>query len=257
MAYERGMIHSLMVRLKEAPTRVQILAGPRQVGKTTLVHQLLGQRPAASCTYVAADAPDQPIFSRADRQTTLVRRSGAGVWDHRWLLECWRDAEYESAQWQASEHPLAATMPYLLVIDEVQKVRGWSETVKGLWDQQLRSGAGPRIHLLLLGSAPLLMQKGLTESLAGRYEVLHMPHWSFEEMNDAFGCSIDQYLYFGAYPGSAALINDESRWRGYVIDGLVQPNIEKDILPRCCGNCSRSPAPIRARSWRWTRLWAS
>jgi len=82
----------------------------------------------------------------------------------------------------------------------------------------------------LLGSSPLLVQQGLSESLAGRFEILRIGHWSFSEMRDAFGLTVDQYLYFGGYPGSAALINDEERWRRYLLDSLIETTLARDIL---------------------------
>jgi hypothetical protein len=83
---------------------------------------------------------------------------------------------------------------------------------------------------VLLGSAPLLVQKGLTESLAGRFEILRLPHWSFAEMRDAFDFSLDQYVYFGGYPGSAPLAREASRWRRYILDSLVETTISRDVL---------------------------
>jgi len=117
---------------------------------------------------------------------------------------------------------------YVLAIDEIQKIPRWSEVVKGLWDAD-RAENLP-LHIILLGSSPWLMQKGLTESLAGRYEPIRMAHWSYEEMQAAFDFSLDEYIYFGGYPGSAGLIKEETRWRHYVRTALIQPNIEKDIL---------------------------
>jgi predicted AAA+ superfamily ATPase len=118
--------------------------------------------------------------------------------------------------------------PGILVLDEVQNVVGWSESVKHLWDEDTRRRRPLRV--VLLGSAPLLIQKGLAESLAGRFEVLHLPHWSFPEMHDAFGFSLEQYLYFGGYPGAAPLAPDPARWRRYVLDALIETAIARDVL---------------------------
>jgi predicted AAA+ superfamily ATPase len=116
----------------------------------------------------------------------------------------------------------------VLALDEVQKIRGWSETVKRLWDEDTR--ARRPLRVVLLGSAPLLVQQGLTESLAGRFEVLHLPHWSFAEMQSAFDFSLDQYLYFGGYPGAAPLVADPTRWRRYVLDSLIETTLARDVL---------------------------
>ena len=118
----------------------------------------------------------------------------------------------------------------MLAIDEVQKIPDWSEAVKGLWDAD-RAIDRP-LHVIILGSAPLLMQAGLTESLAGRFEPIQVTHWDFEEMYDAFDYTLAQYLYFGGYPGAASFIHEEQRWRDYILNGLVEPNIERDILQR-------------------------
>jgi hypothetical protein len=113
-------------------------------------------------------------------------------------------------------------------LDEVQKLSGWSETVKRLWDEDSR--ARRPLKVVLLGSAPLLMQQGLTESLAGRFENLHVPHWSYAEMQAAFGFSLEQYLYFGGYPGAAPLVKDPQRWRRYLLDSLIETTIARDVL---------------------------
>jgi hypothetical protein len=116
----------------------------------------------------------------------------------------------------------------VLALDEVQKISGWSETVKRLWDEDSRTGRP--LKVVLLGSAPLLMQQGLTESLAGRFENLRVPHWSYAEMQAAFGFSLEQYLYFGGYPGAAPLITDPQRWRRYLLDSLIETTIARDVL---------------------------
>jgi hypothetical protein len=116
----------------------------------------------------------------------------------------------------------------VLAIDEVQKVPHWSEAVKRLWDEDTRDRLPLRV--VLLGSAPLLVQRGLSESLAGRFEILHVPHWSLAEMGAAFGFSLDQFLYFGGYPGAAPLAGDPQRWRRYLLDSLVETTIARDVL---------------------------
>ena len=116
----------------------------------------------------------------------------------------------------------------VLALDEVQKISGWSEVVKRLWDED--SAAGRDLKVILLGSAPLLIQRGLTESLAGRFEILHLPHWSFSEMHSCFGWDLDTYLFHGGYPGAAPLINDLQRWSRYIIDALIETTISRDVL---------------------------
>ncbi|MDR0540910.1 MAG: DUF4143 domain-containing protein [Dysgonamonadaceae bacterium] len=117
---------------------------------------------------------------------------------------------------------------FLLVVDEIQKIDNWAETVKREWDFDTRKQLN--IKVILLGSSRLLIQKGLTESLAGRFESIYVPHWSFAEMQAAFGWTFEQYVYFGGYPGAADLITDEKRWRDYIRNSLIETSISKDIL---------------------------
>ena len=173
--------------------------GPRQVGKTTLVHQL-SEKLATDYIFVSADA--------VAASNTI------------WLEQQWEAARIKMDQFKATE--------FLLVIDEIQKVENWSETVKLLWDTDTRNNRN--LKVILLGSSRLLLQHGLTESLAGRFESTYMGHWSFEEMEQAFGWDVNQYVWYGGYPGSAELINDEKRWKDYVHQSLIETSISKDIL---------------------------
>lgn len=214
---------ALVARLSEPPALIQILAGPRQVGKTTLVGQVLNnpRRPVVSRLLVSAEPSS--VESDAPMGWMQSRQAGAD-----WLIAQWARAESLASAWDASGHPLVTSTPFVLVVDEVQHIPKWSSVIKGLWDRSTAQGI--RMHVLLLGSAPLLMQKGLTESLQGRYELLRMGHWSFDEMNAAFGVSLDQYIYFGGFPGSARFFGDETRWRDYVRSALIDPSITKDVL---------------------------
>jgi uncharacterized protein len=197
--YERPFGARLEARLVEPRRYIQVVTGPRQVGKSTLVQQVLGRQRIAA-RYVSADEP------------TL--RTGA------WIAQQWDAARLEAAA--------AGENGTILVIDEIQKIPDWSESVKRLWDEDSRARRALRV--VLLGSAPLLVARGLTESLAGRFETMHLPHWSYQEMTDAFGVSLDQYLFFGGYPGAAPLIDDVERWRRYVIDSLIETSISRDVL---------------------------
>jgi len=179
---------------------LQILAGPRQVGKTPLTRQMVKEF-AVQSHYATADEP------------TLQDRA--------WLHQQWDIA-------RALTRTDGRRRRAVLVIDEVQKVQGWSETVKRLWDDDTAEGVP--LLVLLTGSSPLLMQRGLTESLAGRFEVIPVPHWSYAEMKAAFGWSVEQFVYYGGYPGAAALIAEEPRWRRYVIDSLIETTVSRDIL---------------------------
>lgn len=198
-AFERGQAEILSARLAEPRRFLQVVAGARQVGKTTLVQQVLDR----------LDVPS--VFVSADEPT---------VGDTAWL-----SAQWDRARIAASEAGKAGAV---LALDEVQKISSWSETVKRLWDEDSR--ARRPLKVVLLGSAPLLMQQGLTESLAGRFENLHVPHWSYAEMQAAFGFSLEQYLYFGGYPGAAPLVKDPQRWRRYLLDSLIETTIARDVL---------------------------
>lgn len=198
-SFKREFYASLASRLREPKRFVQVVAGPRQVGKTALVRQALDEL-GAPTLFVSADEP------------TL------------------RDAAWLAAQWDAARLLARQAGPggAVLALDEVQKITGWSETVKRLRDEDVASGLALRV--VLLGSAPLLLQRELSWSHAGRIEVLRIPHWSFREMCEAFGFSVEQYLYFGGYPGAAPLAAEPGRWRRYVLDSLVETTISHDVL---------------------------
>ena len=197
--YERTVLKILQERITEPRFLIQVVMGPRQVGKTTLILQLLKQVSLGSL-YESADA---------------IPASSAI-----WLEQIWERARLKMDQLASEE--------FLLVIDEIQKVDNWSETIKKLWDEDTRNGR--KLKLILSGSSRLLMQQGLSESLAGRFENTYIGHWSFTEMRDAFGWNAEQFAWFGGYPGSASLINDEERWKNYIVSALIDTSISKDIL---------------------------
>lgn len=199
MEYIRQQSKILKERILEQRKFIQVVAGPRQVGKSTLVLQVLKQL-SISYSYETADAVDAN--------------------DTDWIHRVWEAAR--------TTMMLQGVQEYLLVVDEVQKIENWSEAVKREWDSDTRNTVN--LKLVLLGSSRLLLRKGLTESLAGRYELIRMPHWSYSEMRDAFGFSLDEYIYYGGYPGSAHLIHDERRWRKYIKNSLVEPAIQKDVI---------------------------
>lgn len=139
-----------------------------------------------------------------------------------------RGAEWIAQQWDAARLDARERTGALLVLDEVQKIPGWSETVKRLWDEDTRRRVA--LKVVLLGSAPLLIADGLTESLAGRFEMLRLPHWSFSEMREAFGWDLERYLVFDGYPGAAPLVGDPARWSRYIADSLIETSIARDVL---------------------------
>lgn len=199
MKYTRKQYHTLKERIEEPRRFIQVLAGPRQVGKSTLVEQVLKSLTIPHSIEVA-DAVEPN--------------------DNDWIRRVWESAR--------TTMTLRGEAEYLLVIDEIQKIDNWSEVVKREWDVDARKGRN--LKVVLLGSSRLLLKKGLTESLAGRFELIRLGHWSYQEMHDAFGVTLDEYIYFGGYPGAVHLISDEKRWRKYIKDSLVTPAIEKDVL---------------------------
>lgn len=196
---ERVQLQTLVERMREPRRFLQVLAGPRQVGKTTLVSQLV---------------------SRLDVPYTSVSADGVDASDVEWIARQWQIVRNSMLLLRQAEH--------VLIIDEIQLIDRWSEIVKREWDMDTH--AGNNIKVILLGSSRLLIKDGLNESLAGRFELIHVPHWSFSEMREAFGFTLEQYIYYGAYPGSAALVGDEGRWRRYMLQSIIQPAIDRDVL---------------------------
>ncbi len=197
--YKRPIFQVLINRLHETRRFIQVLSGPRQVGKTTLIRQILDALPCPS-HYASADEP--------------------GLQGTYWIEQQWDIARLRLKQ--------SGNSSALLVLDEVQKIPYWSTVVKRLWDAD--SADKIPLQVVLLGSSPLLMQQGLIESLAGRFELIPMTHWSYREMQEAFGWDVEQYIYFGGYPGAASLINEEARWARYIIDSIIETTLSRDIL---------------------------
>lgn len=197
--FQRAQYKKLTDRVNEPRKFIQVVFGPRQVGKTTLVNEIIRHSTIPSHS-ISADA---------------VPNSNSS-----WIEQHWNVAREKYKQSGARE--------FLLVIDEIQKIENWSEIVKQLWDTDSQQSIP--IKVILLGSSRLLLQQGLTESLAGRFETTYMGHWSFLEMKKAFQWSKEQYVWFGGYPGSADLIADEERWKKYISDSLIETSISRDIL---------------------------
>lgn len=199
MVYKRTQFQEIIDRVSEPRSKMQVVVGPRQVGKSTLVGQVLE---VCTIPYGSYSADD-------------VREA---------------DADWLSHVWEAERMKMSARGEdkRLLVIDEIQKIRNWSETVKAEWDRDTREKR--ELTVILLGSSRMLIEKGLTESLAGRFELIRLSHWTYTEMRDCFGWTLQQYVYFGGYPGAAQYIGNETRWRNYVRDSLIEPTIAKDVL---------------------------
>ena len=197
--YKRAQIKELESRISEPRSRIQVISGPRQVGKSTMVDQFFKE----------SNLPG--MFESADAISPA---------NSYWISEVWETARARMKSEGLDE--------YLLIIDEIHKLNNWSEVVKKEWDQDTRNNAS--IKVVLLGSSRLLLKDGLTESLAGRYELIRMPHWSYSEMKEAFDMTLEQFIYFGGYPGAASYNNDERRWVRYIKDSIIVPAIEKDVI---------------------------
>lgn len=195
--YRRRLSSELASRLSEANGFMQVVLGPRQVGKTTAVKQAL-------------DALGMPAhYATADSPTPLP-----AVWIQQ--------------QWSTARTLTSDGTPIVLALDEIQKIDGWAETLK--LERERDAALHIDIRVVVLGSSALLVHKGMSESLAGRFEVLRATHWTFSEMEDAFGWDLERFIYFGGYPGAARLVDDEARWRAYILDSLIETAVARDVL---------------------------
>lgn len=223
MEYERELVSTLLDRLAEPAGPLIYVTGPRQSGKTTLVQQAL-RKVGRPCRYLPVDrqelrpASDDFTFVAVDNRKLGGAPIGAAKTEE-WLVRAWEDARVKADRSESG---------FILVLDEIQTIPDWSRTVKGLWDAD-RARNLP-LHVVLLGSAPLLMQKDLSEALTGRFDPLPVPHWSFAEMSTAFDFDLPTYLYFGGYPGAVGYKVDSTRWRRHVNQVIIDPNIDRDIL---------------------------
>lgn len=197
--YKRPEYQTIKQRLEEPRKFIQVVMGARQVGKSTVVKQVLND----------IDLPYQ--FFSADN---VPASNGT------WVSNCWAAVRSlkENKGWESA----------IIVIDEIQKIANWSEAVKKEWDNDTFHDRN--IKVLLLGSSRVLLEKGLSESLAGRFEEIRMSHWGFKEMRECFGCTLDQYIFYGGYPGAATLIYDEDRFQQYIQSLIIDATINKDIL---------------------------
>lgn len=198
MAYIHTNYHTLTSRLKEPRHFIQVLMGPRQVGKTTVVKQVVKDINIPYSLFSADNTPTN---------------------DSTWISTVWSTAR--------SIMKGRGYKDYILVIDEIQKIANWSEAVKKEWDYDTWNDI--ELKVILLGSSRVMLEKGLSESLAGRYEEIRMSHWRYNEMKDAFGMSLNEYIYYGGYPGAAGLIKDPDRWTAYISSSIVDATINKDI----------------------------
>lgn len=224
-SFQRNLADQLKQRLYESPRFIQVVGGPRQTGKTVLVQQVCDEVYGSSKKAIYFCAVDKPDISNKFVASTVGAEeimTAPDKPDINWLVYQWEKARGLANSEEFIEQGC------VLILDEIQKIPKWSDAVKGLWDEDRANNTN--LHVVLLGSSPLLMQQGLSESLLGRYELLTNRHWSYMEMNEAFDFGLDEYIYYGGYPGGASLIRNEPRWLDYIRYGLIEPNIDKDIL---------------------------
>ena len=197
--YKRAEYQIIKNRLEEPRKFIQVVMGARQIGKSTVVKQVLKDLDSPYRLYSADNVPASNTA---------------------WISDCWEAVRSLKRinNWEST----------IIVIDEIQKISNWSEVVKKEWDEDSFNDLD--IKVLLLGSSRVLLEKGLSESLAGRFEEIRMSHWGYAEMRDCFGWTLDQYIFYGGYPGSAALINDEDRFQQYIQSAIIDATINKDIL---------------------------
>jgi uncharacterized protein len=219
----KPLLQKLQSRLFGNINLIQAVVGPRQVGKTTLAVQVYDAWKGAKI-FESADVPVIPTAQ--------------------WIIEIWE---------KARELKRIKGNDTLLILDEIQKIQRWSEVVKRMFDEDRRQGN--RIRVIILGSSSLLMQKGLTESLAGRFEIHRHKHWSFKECNEYFKLKLNEYIYYGGYPLAVMMRKDNLRWSEYIRDSLIESVISKDVilmnpiskpalLRQAFGLCLNHPAEI-------------
>ena len=199
--YELIQCKEIISRLREPRKFLQVVMGPRQIGKTTVIKQAL-QALSNEIPYLMFSADNIPAIQNS------------------WISDCWTTAR--------AQIKLEKNKELILVIDEIQKLNGWSEVVKKEWDDDTFNDIN--LKVILLGSSRVLLQKGLADSLAGRFETIRMTHWNYAEMHEAFGLSLEEYIYYGGYPGAISLIKNPDRWSNYIKDSIIDATINKDIL---------------------------
>lgn len=197
--YKRAVYKVIKSRIEEPRRFIQVVMGARQIGKSTVVRQVLGDLVLPYRFFSADNVP-----------------ATNGLW----IADCWNAVR--------SLMKVNGWLCCVLVIDEIQKIQNWSEAVKKEWDDDTANGRD--IRVLLLGSSRVLLERGMSESLAGRFEEIRMSHWSYGEMRDCFGFTLDQYMFYGGYPGAASLVSDDDRFQQYIQSSIIDATINKDIL---------------------------
>lgn len=192
---------TLLRRISEpAPSLIQLLVGPRQVGKTTLLLELADTL-GPQAIYVACDTPEAS-------------------------LPGWRDRLWQRVREQAARSKAT------LLLDEIQAVSGWSAWLKSCMDQVKRQRVP--LHIVATGSSSLRLGAGARESMAGRFERHVLPQWSARNLHELLDVPANEaparLVALGGYPGAVRFWNDPDRWRSYIRDAIIEPAIGRDIL---------------------------
>jgi uncharacterized protein len=235
--FQRTFVKTLSARLIESVNYIQLMAGPRRIGKTTAVQQILAVRPQLSYEFHMVDSPESETAADAfgfgsfpTNASTALTPSGFVLKDAQWLVSVWQRARQHAHNWILNSEN-SKSHPYVLVFDEIHIIANWARIIKGLWDADRASNIP--MQVVLLGSAPLLIQRGSNESLAGRFELTHATHWSYSEMQARFDLTLDEFIFYGGYPAPAKdgyIKQAFPQWRKHVLTTLIGPNIQKDIL---------------------------
>lgn len=207
--YERPLVERVVQFLEMEPPKLVAVIGPRQTGKTTITEQAL-RRTGLPHSLVAVDDP-------ATHEAPFGKLGE--VPPREWLVNVWERAR------QAAR---ASPSGFVLALDEVQHIEGWSGLVKGMWDRDRSEGCPLRV--VVLGSAPWNLMTGLDESLMGRFKRVCVRQWSLRDMVWAFNLTVEEYMFFGGYPAAAQMRGDMDVWRDYVLGSIVGPVINRDIL---------------------------
>jgi predicted AAA+ superfamily ATPase len=192
--YQRQFESEISSRLQEKPSFIQVILGPRQVGKTSGILHILEKK---------FDPSDYSYVSCEDE-----------LHNPDWFLKHVQKTAEEQKK--------------ILVFDEIQKLENWSQLIKSVWDQKKRQKQ--MVHIVLLGSSSLELTLGLNESLAGRFETIPVHHWSAQESRLAYKLDFEDYLRYGGYPGSYPLRSQPTRFRKYVMDSIFENVVTRDIM---------------------------